>query len=145
MTPPAAAYRWPARRVIAAICAAWWLLSAVATHVPIESMPVPVSEPSILHVIGYAIITALFLTTLIAYGVRSPRRCLIAAVVIAAYAAADEATQPWFGRDGTVGDWIADLIGTAFTLAVIEVPAALARLRQRVTTATHRSRFRRSR
>ena len=129
MTRPA--YRWPARRAIAAICAVWWVAAAIATHVPIKSLPASAPGPSILHVIGYAVTTSLFLITLIAHGIPAPRRWIVAVLVIAAYAAVDESTQPWVGRDGSVDDWYADLIGMAFALAMIEVPAALVRFRQR--------------
>ena len=104
----------------------------IATHVPLRELPAGAPGPSILHVIGYAVTTSLFLITLIAYGIVVPRRWVIAIAVIVVYAAADESTQPWVGRDGSVDDWIADLIGMAFALAMIEVPAALARFRQRV-------------
>ena len=130
MTP--SVYRWPSRRILAAICGIWWALSAVATHVPIETLPSRAPGPPALHVIGYTLLTGLFLTTLIAYGVRPWRRLVVAVFVIVVYAAVDEATQPWFGRDGTVDDWLADLAGMVFALAMIEVPAALARFRQGV-------------
>jgi len=128
---------------VAIVCTIWWIAAAVATHVPAEDLPVGVHSPSLLHVVGYAITTALFLMSLIAYGIAVPRRWLIAVVVIAAYAAVDEATQPWVGRDGSVDDWVADLIGMAFALAMIEVPAALARFRQRHTTPRRSARTRR--
>ncbi len=46
-------------------------------------------------------------------GLKPATRCLLWAAVYAVYAAADEWLQPFVGREMSLGDWIADVIGVA--------------------------------
>ncbi len=53
------------------------------------------------------------------HGLKPAARCLLWAVVYAAYAALDECLQPFVGRTMSLGDWIADLIGISLATLTI--------------------------
>ena len=66
----------------------------------------------------------LFWLTLTLYGRGGIARLLLVALVLSAYAAIDELTQPWFRRTADLEDWMVDSVGIVIALSVAEVSAA---------------------
>jgi VanZ family protein len=102
---------------IGTIC--YWGVLFALTHLP----PSKIHEPTSItdkqaHFIAYAVLSFSVGATLM---VTLPGRRWIPLFVIAmamAYGAIDERTQPMFGRDCELGDWIADTLG-AVSAAVL--------------------------
>ena len=110
------------RRRAGAILALYWPTLAILTHLP-QAKVEPVSfgntgwdTPA--HTACFALLTILLTHTL--YRRLAPRVAIpLAAVIATAYAAVDEVTQGWFGRNVEARDFLANLGGIAISLAAI--------------------------
>jgi len=110
------------RRVVLVICILLWVTAFVITHI---SLPKPTGVPGrdkTLHAVGYAGLAGILFLTLVAYGQDRTRRILITLVTMAVYGAFDEFTQGLVGpgRSPSLGDWLFDIAGTVFALALWE-------------------------
>ena len=104
---------------------AYGLFLLIATHLPADNVEFIVraadygllDPDKLLHMAAYGV---LGLLAALAYGGRW-RTTLSAAitlfVLLAAWGAVDEVTQPLFGRLADMSDWVCDLIGGAIGLA----------------------------
>lgn len=112
--PIRSAWPWVAALVL------YWLALFVATHLPGDTPMLPTdSTDKVIHAVAYAVLAAL--VALAWYATGRPIRwtyLLAAGLVIVLYGALDEWTQIPVGRDGSVGDWVADVVGTAIGLAL---------------------------
>ena len=94
------------RRWWSAALAVYWLGLTLGTHYPRVSVPTPVSHTDkIIHCAAFA---GFALLACIAFRVQ---RIVLAAIVLAAYAAIDESTQQLVGRNTDIFDWVADVVG----------------------------------
>jgi hypothetical protein len=91
----------------------------VLTHLPPDSIPKTLPKvlqatgsDKIEHGVAYALIMMSVLSAV------NRRRTWIIVVAIAVLGMADEITQPFFHRDCSVWDWMADLVGMAAAYAV---------------------------
>jgi len=115
---------------------AYLILLGIMTHTPAPQIPdlesgVPHID-KMAHVAMYVILSVLLLTSRICGLKRSWLVNLLVAMVLAAgIGAIDEVTQPYVGRSGTLGDWIADLVG----IGLAGCASVLTRLRGRVDPA----------
>lgn len=126
--PPATLHR--IRRMLAVAMAVSWIGAFVATHLPKEHLPEDIRVGDVaLHAAGYFLLGALLLATRAAYGSAWPRRAVVVVLVLAAYAAFDEITQPLVNRAAALSDWLADTGGALG--AVILGEAILAMLRRK--------------
>jgi VanZ family protein len=127
-------YRWMLRALVAYVIA-----MVFSTHTPVEQDLFPYTDwpgrDKVAHVglyCGLSFLLALVLALRNAYrGLRaglSATQCSWIAAGVAIYAAVDEFTQPWTGRDRDLLDWIADVVGMALGLALF---AFVERYRQR--------------
>ena len=106
---------------MAIACGMLWVLACVATHIPAPALPLDMSAgDKTLHLIGYFVLTVMFVVTLKCYGVAMWRRAVIALVVMAVYGAFDEITQPLFNRGASWDDWLADLVGAVTAVLACE-------------------------
>jgi VanZ family protein len=85
---------------------AYWLALAASTHLPPTSAPHPgTGWDKLVHCVAFAILAILACQAL-------PRQAvwvlLLAALI---YAALDELTQRWVGRQPDALDWLADAVG----------------------------------
>jgi VanZ family protein len=105
---------WPAA------LAGYWLLLLIATHLPPDFPAVPPERvDKIVHAAVFAALAWLLATAWQRSVGRLGGGHLRAAwLAIVLYAAADEWTQTWVGRVGSLGDWLADAIGAAAGLIV---------------------------
>ena len=97
--------------------AAWlgcWVLAFTLTHIPIQ----PGGSSLIPHVDKIAHVTLYFLVAFLGglrlrFGPQDPGHAalLFWAVIYLVYAALDELTQPFTGREADLGDWVFDAIG----------------------------------
>ena len=94
-----------------ALTALCWVGAFTLTHLPPGDMPPEIHGPDkVLHFVGYAGLAGTLYMTLRAAGYR--RAALIAVLICLNYGIFDECTQPLFGRDRELGDWVADACGT---------------------------------
>lgn len=104
-----------ARRGVAVATGAYAAALLFATHYPKPESLLGRSPPpdKLMHFVAYGLLGALVATVLVAYG-RCDARSLVRTVVALAIAAIfDELTQPLFGRNAEVIDWVYDCIGLA--------------------------------
>jgi VanZ family protein len=101
----------------------YWLALFVATHLPRNAPRLPGNPPDkLLHFAAYAGLGALVATVLhLAIGRLTLRHLGMAWLAIAAYGALDEWTQVSVGRDASIGDWLADVIGAAIGVGLFSV------------------------
>jgi VanZ family protein len=116
-------------RPLAGLTAAYTGLLVFATHYPKPEQflgPNPPSDKT-LHFLAYGALGLLAAALLAVSGRWTPRRVAVLAAGLAAFAAIDEATQPWFGRSAEPLDWVYDLIGLAAGIATIVALQAMLR------------------
>ena len=103
------------------ICIAAWIGAFVATHSPLPAPPpeMHVSDKT-LHVAGYFALSSIFWLTLLAHGKAGKVRTLATGIVMSAYGALDEVTQPMFNRFASVDDWLADLCGIIIAVGLLQ-------------------------
>lgn len=101
---------------------AYWISLFCVTHFPKLSIPgnMPQSD-KLAHGSAYGLLAFLYWRFVQAMG-RTPGRAFVwvTLIVLAAYGAADEITQPWFGRDCEFADWMTDMTGVGAVLASLE-------------------------
>lgn len=110
-------------RVLAAVTAAYTLVLVLATHYPRPEELLGPNPPSdkTLHVIAYGLLGLFVAATLAAAGRWSWASAGVLLVALAAFAALDEVTQPFFGRTAEPLDWISDVVGLVAGLAVVGI------------------------
>jgi VanZ family protein len=111
------------------VCAIVWSAAFVVTHLPPSRLPPPGLADYLLHAAGYLVLAVLLTWALAAGGRGLPRRALIAACAMIAYAAFDELTQPLVGRAAEWADALADAAGAALGIAAAETVLLLRRRR----------------
>lgn len=109
------------RPFLVLLCLVLWGGGLLVTHAPPARLPNFHVRDLLLHFVGYFVLGGIFWLCLLAFGVRRRRRILTVLLVLAAYGAFDELTQPIFGRTASVADWAADMAGTAAALLVGEM------------------------
>lgn len=105
---------WKHRKLVFAALIGYWLSLVVATHYPIESMPVLFSyQDKAIHIFAYGIFTILLWWSLQLGPWRSiPYLGVFVVFVLAVHAAMDEYTQQFFrGRFPDIVDYFADMLG----------------------------------
>ena len=118
-------------------CAAVWVTAFTATHIPAEQLRnLPVESDKTLHFLGYLLLGLLFLGAISSRGRRGARRALTLLVVMTAYAAFDECTQPLVNRFAAWGDAWADILGAIAALGVWQGVAGLRRRTRRSRAET---------
>jgi VanZ family protein len=107
------------RRVVLPV---YWLALAVATHYP--SVPVPrrvEHSDKVIHFGAFALLATFFWWFLEARRELTSRTVWLIAAVLIPYSAVDEYTQQYFGRNVDLADWIANALGIACALALLEI------------------------
>lgn len=122
------------RSIWTSVLVIYWMLLFVSTHIPLDSKPDVVIPPDyVLHFVAYAFLALL---CAVAWSMRRAlglREFTVLVVLLSAYGAADEWTQTPVGRDASVGDWIANLVGIVVGLLLYRVAAS--RIGRRVSVA----------
>jgi VanZ family protein len=109
------------RRVLLVITICLWIVACTLTHLPPDKVPNFHTSDTYLHTIGFGGLASWFLLTLVSFRTRTLPRILLVLVVMAAYGALDENTQPFFGRTCELRDWVNDMIGTAIAVTLWEI------------------------
>ncbi|MGN6627590.1 MAG: VanZ family protein [Tepidisphaeraceae bacterium] len=97
----------------------YFLVAICMTHMPRVPTELNHFSDKYLHFAGYAVYAGLLY---IALGLNFPRLRGLAIWVMlffAGFAALDELTQPWFGRDCDILDWRADMLGVTAAVLVL--------------------------
>ena len=108
------------RRPLTCALVVLWAAALVLTHIPPSDMPSPRVSDRVLHVIGYWGLATALAATLVSHGVAPRRRWALGLAILAAYGAFDELTQPIFHRHASLYDWLADLVGLALGMLMVE-------------------------
>jgi len=109
-------------RFAVSVWSGYWVLLFLVMHVrrPPGSQVVHRFGDKIVHAVAYLVLALLGGWVAARWGRCVNRRWVIRWLLIyAAYAAADELLQPLIGRTCQLGDWFADLGGTAAALILI--------------------------
>lgn len=110
----------PVAAVFVVTLAAYWLAMFVATHIPIPKGVIPAGGgDKVLHLSGYALLGVLVLGV---RAIRGPFRwwsVISRALILTLYAATDEFTQSFVGRQADFADWVADVIGAVSGLLAV--------------------------
>jgi VanZ family protein len=103
-----------------AALACYWLALFVGTHLPPSvSVPSPGQSDKLTHFAAYAGLAVLVaITWQLAGGHLTFRHLCWLWIVLLIFAAFDEWTQMPVGRDASVWDWLADVSGALFALAL---------------------------
>ncbi|MFM7244280.1 MAG: VanZ family protein [Planctomycetaceae bacterium] len=128
--PSAVLSTWPFR-LLAAATGAYTAVLLFATHHPKpgELVGELVHRDKTLHFTAYGLLGLMAAATIAAAGRFSPRAVVAAVVGLVAFAAADEVTQPLFGRSTEFLDWACDSAGIAAGFAAVAVAWAAVRRR----------------
>jgi VanZ family protein len=100
--------------------AVYWLTLLVGTHLPRETPLLPGRWfDKLIHLVAFALLATLFAVT----WQRSARswklsRLFLIWIILALYAALDEWTQTYVGRQASAADWLADASGAALGLVL---------------------------
>lgn len=116
-------------RPLAGLTAAYTGLLVFATHYPRPEDLLGPNPPSdkTLHFLAYGALGLLAAAVVAVSGRWSVWSVAVTAAGLMAFAAIDEATQPWFGRSAEPLDWVYDLIGITLGIAVVAAMNALLR------------------
>ena len=111
---------WP-RRFIVLATATYAAALVFATHYPKPEHLVGGRLPSdkLLHFAAYGMLGLLAALVLRSRGRLVGRTAPLLAAGLAAWAAIDEATQPFFGRAADPLDWVYDVIGIAIGIGIV--------------------------
>lgn len=137
MTPSSTSWAVENRRFVLQLLRAATFLYAVflvvATHHPRPSELLGHRLPGdkTLHVAAYTMLGLLVAAVAAARGGWSMRQAVVIIGGLALFGAADEITQPWFGRDGDPLDWVCDCLGIVAGVLVIAAAVAFVRWRRR--------------
>ena len=126
MTGPTRTRRHAARAVLI-LLVALWVCAFICTHMPGRNIPSTGMDDKKLHVVGFFVLASLLLLTLSSHLVPRAPRMWLTLCIMAAYAAMDELTQPWFGRGCEGLDWVSDMTGTAVAIIFWELLFTTAR------------------
>jgi VanZ family protein len=107
-------------RLWSVLLACSWLTLFVLTHIPRVPSLGPVTEhDKTAHLVAFAVLAFILATTWqLNAGELSLAQLGWAWVLLMLYAALDEWTQQFVGRQASVADWLADLIGAAAGLSL---------------------------
>ena len=111
------------RRLVLVGCLIVWVAAVIATHIPVGRLPHSGVSDKLLHAAGYFVLAGVLWLTLRVHGVSGAKRITLVFFAMVAYAAIDEMTQPLVGRDDSIGDWLADVIGATASLIFLELLA----------------------
>lgn len=101
------------------ICAGCFVAAFTATHIPPGKLPTEILlSDKIKHLAGYFVLAFVTLWRQNS-GKPRPKWVMILSTValLAIYGIIDELTQPWFGRDCELADWLSDMGGVVLASA----------------------------
>jgi VanZ family protein len=92
-----------------------------ATHHPKPDQLVGTNPPNdkTLHFLAYGALAVVVSAAVAARGGWTRQTAWTVLIVLAAFAAADEMTQPFFGRDAEILDWVYDGMGMIVGLMIV--------------------------
>ena len=96
------------RRFIFVALILYWAFSLTMTHLPHPPPIGPHVNDKVLHFLAYGLLSGLLFLAMWISRPKMRYLPLIVLAIVMAYAAFDELTQPYFGRDCELGDWLAD-------------------------------------
>jgi len=116
--------RWAFRARTLALL--YFVVLAVATHIPAEGVPPLSMSDKWLHFTGYGLLTVLMLAGWeLTVGVLEPKHYFAVWLAGTVYGAIDERTQLLVNRSCDVNDWLADALGIVAGLLVFRLGRAV--------------------
>jgi len=94
----------------------FWVAAVIASHTPQDRLPELPANGKVLHVVGFFGLATILSLVLATYGKTGWRQDVLVLLVMTAYAALDEGTQPFFHRNGCVADVILDASASMLAL-----------------------------
>ncbi len=96
------------RRFIFVALILYWAFALTMTHLPHPPPIGPRVNDKVLHFLAYGLLSGLLFLAMWISRPKMRYLPLIVLAIVMAYGAFDELTQPYFGRDCELGDWLAD-------------------------------------
>ena len=117
-------------RLLAAVTAAYTVVLVLATHYPRPEQFLGTNPPSdkALHFMAYGALALLSGGTIALARRWSAVRAVGLGVLLAAFAAVDEVTQPFFLRAAEPLDWVFDCVGIGVGLTIVAATVAAVRI-----------------
>lgn len=112
----------PSRRLVWiawATVALYVVIALCLTHMPKAPSELEAVGDHTLHIVGYFFYASTIYTAASITWPRLRGLALMVVLVLAVWAAADEITQPMFGRSADVLDWRADMIGVIAAVVLL--------------------------
>ena len=105
------------------LLALYWLALAVATHLPKRYPGLPSGHSDkVMHCSAFALLALLLaITWQLAAGRLMSTHLAVTWLVLVVYAALDEWTQMAVGRNASLADWLADVIGALVGIAAFVI------------------------
>jgi VanZ family protein len=127
--PPPDALPGPWQRGLDLLAAAYTCILLYATHHPKPAELVGPNAPGdkTLHLIAYTLLGGVVAAAVASRGGWNWRSAAAVFVALAFFAAADEITQPLFGRFADARDWAFDEVGLVAGIGAVTVAALLLR------------------
>lgn len=100
---------------------AYWVFLFCATHFPGLDLRAVHADDKLVHAVCYGVLALLLWKCAQTFGPRTGRFAPLALLGLAAYAALDEWSQPYFLRGADPADWLADVAGAAGVLLILEL------------------------
>lgn len=110
------------------------LIAVCLTHMPKEPHELEQFKDKTLHTAGYFMYAAVIYTAASITWPRFNGLALLVVLALALWAAADEITQPIFGRTCDILDWRADMIGAVTAVVILSILRLIARRWERRST-----------
>ncbi len=107
------------RRFIQVALVLYWVFALTMTHIPHPPPLGPVTSDKVAHFLGYGMLTGLLFLALWFSRPNMRYLPLIVLLIVMAYGAFDELTQPFFHRDCEFADWLADSAAAVVAVSIL--------------------------
>jgi VanZ family protein len=106
-------------RAVIVVTATYWAIVFTLTHLPPRRLPQVNLWDKLEHFLAYGLLGGLLYVTIWILRPRTQRLWLIVMLIAMAYGAFDEITQIFVGRDCSIRDWSADVLGMGIAVACL--------------------------
>jgi len=114
---------------------AYCIFLATMTHLPPGKVPDIGANDKLEHLGAYGLLSGAFFLSLWATFPRKHVATLLTPLIVLAFGALDEITQPYFGRSCELNDWLADATGMAIAVITLTLIRRLVIRRVPVSTS----------
>ena len=108
-------------QLIWTLTAIYWVFICIMTHLPPDKVPKPDVSDKTEHVVAYGLLAGMIHLCLWPRRWTMLKTASLVLCVALVYGALDEITQPIFGRDCSILDWLADAAGAIIAVMIMTI------------------------